>query len=81
MRSIMFDHDLDDLVVVGDMMTPFAAVYLDENLNSCLQKFIEYDYGQLPVFADGTHSELLGVLTHEDVISAYHKEVIKNKNE
>ncbi len=80
MRSIMFEHDLDDLVVVGDMMTPFVAVYLDENLNSCLQKFIEYDYGQLPVFSDEKLTELLGILTHEDVISAYQREVIRVKN-
>jgi hypothetical protein len=39
--------------------------------------FIDSGYGQIPVVDTTNGSNILGLLAHEDVISAYREEIVK----
>ena len=60
-------------------MTQAVTVTPAESLRSALKKFIDYDYGQIPVVDYRDERKILGLLTHEDVIEAYNTEIRKRK--
>lgn len=75
-RNVMFEDSLGDLVVVGELAAPPVSLTLDQDLNHALVTFLQSGYNQVPVvvYQDGGQ-RLLGMLSHEDVIAAYHAEV------
>lgn len=78
-RSILFEETVQDLLVAEDLMTEFKAVTLEENLYSGLKKFIESNYGQVPVVSEKDPDTVLGMLSHEDVINAYNRTIMARK--
>ncbi|MCA1988635.1 MAG: chloride channel protein [Desulfarculus sp.] len=75
-RNVMFEDSLADLVVVGELAAPPLSLTLDQDLNHALVTFLQSGYNQVPVVRDeGGEQRLLGMLSHEDVIAAYHAEV------
>ncbi|MBU0513297.1 MAG: chloride channel protein [Proteobacteria bacterium] len=73
-RTILFEDAILDLVVVGDVAKDPVWVTTSETLYSALMKFIDSGFGTVPV-VDVESGAILGLLDHEDVISAYHHEV------
>ena len=72
------DKNLKDLVVAKDLATAdVVTVSQDENLYDALEKISQKDYSILPVVSSDNRSQLLGVLTRRDIISAYNKAIIK----
>ena len=78
-RSILFDEDMSSFVIAKDLMTKPVTVTPAESLRSAMKKFIEHDYGQIPVVDIRDERKILGMLSHEDVIEAYNKEIIRRK--
>ncbi|MBN1561176.1 chloride channel protein [candidate division KSB1 bacterium] len=78
-RAVLFDNDVDDLLIAQDLMTRPVTVTPAESLKSALKKFIEFGYGQIPVVDYRDESRILGFLTHEDVIQAYDEEIKRRK--
>ncbi|MCA1906629.1 MAG: chloride channel protein [Desulfarculus sp.] len=75
-RNVMFEDSLGDLVVVGELAAPPVSLTLDQDLNSALVTFLQSGYNQIPVVESQDGGQrLLGMLSHEDVIAAYHAEV------
>jgi CIC family chloride channel protein len=77
MRSILFEDALSDLIVVGDLAEKPMAVGLNETLYEALVKFIGSGYGQIPILEDDQVSHLMGVLSLEELMEAYHREMIR----
>ncbi len=80
-RSVLFEETVQDLLVAEDLMTDFKAVSLEEDLYSALIKFIECNYGQMPVVSDRNPDTVLGMLSHEDLIGAYDRTIVARKLE
>jgi len=80
-RSILFEDSMCDLLIAQDLMSPPVTVTPAESLRSALKKFIEFNYGQIPVVDMRDEKKIIGVLNHEDVIVAYNREVMKRKFE
>jgi len=80
-RSVLFEETVQDLLVAEDLMIEFRAVTLEENLYSCLKKFIESNYGQIAVISEREPDKVLGMLSHEDVINAYNRTIMARKLE
>ena len=80
-RTVLFEETMQDLLVAGDIMTGFEAVTLEENLYSALKKFIENNYGQIPVVSESEPDKVLGMLSHEDLIGAYNRTIVARKIE
>jgi len=78
-RAVLFDQDVDDFLIAQDLMTKPVTVTPAESLRSALKKFIDYEYGQIPVVDYRDENKILGLLTHEDVIEAYNTEIQKRK--
>ena len=81
-RQVMFEDSLSDLLVVGELCGPPLSLKPEQDLNQALLTFLEAGYGQMPVVQeqDG-RTEVLGLLRHEDVMAAYHNEVLKHRLE
>jgi CIC family chloride channel protein len=65
-------------VSMKEIMTKDIAVcYPDETLKSVLQKLGEKDIGRVPVVEKENTSHLEGLITRENIIDAYNKELKK----
>ncbi|MCB2192453.1 MAG: chloride channel protein [Deltaproteobacteria bacterium] len=80
-RTVLFEDSLRDLVVVGELSSPPVSLRLGESLYDALLKFLETGYGQLPVaeLRQG-RQHILGMLDHNEVTAAYHREVSRRMN-
>ena len=78
-RAVLFESDVDHLLIAQDLMTQPVTVTPAESLRSALKKFIDFEYGQIPVVDYRDESKILGLLTHEDIIEAYNMEIRKRK--
>ncbi len=80
-RKVLFEDSLRDLVVVAELASPPVSLSPDTNLYDALIAFLDCGYSQMPVVAyEEGRQKLLGLLNHEDVISAYHAEVSRRQN-
>jgi CIC family chloride channel protein len=79
MRSAVFHQELDDLVVVQDLAIPLFYLTPEDTLHEALVKFLESDFGELLVTDGADPPKLLGSLTHEDLIAAYHREILARR--
>ena len=81
LRAILFEDSLSDLIVVGDLVEKPLAVSLNETLYEALIKFIRSGYGQIPILKEGQPGRLAGVLSLEELMEAYHEEMLRVERE
>ncbi len=74
-RNWMFEENLFDLVVVRDLATKPAYVRPDYDLYQALLRFVDTDYGQIPVLKEDSSDEIIGLINREDVFNAYAKAI------
>jgi len=80
-RPILFERDVDSLLVVKDVAMPLVTVTPDEDLYSAMSKFLTSGYTQVPVVAQDNPDQVLGYLRHEDLMMAYNREILYRKSE
>ncbi len=80
-RPILFEQDVDSILVVKDVAMPLVTTTPDESLYSALIKFLRSGYTQLPVVDQARPDEVLGYLRHEDLMMAYNKEILHRKSD
>jgi len=77
LRPILFEDTLSDLLVVGELADKPASVALHESLYAALIKFIRTGYGQIPVVDDDEQGRLVGVLSLQELVTAYHLALLR----
>lgn len=77
LRAILFEDALSDLIVVGDLAEKPMAIGLNETLYEALIKFISSGYGQIPIISEDQPGGLVGVLSLEELMEAYHQEMVR----
>ena len=76
-EALLDSADLCGLVVAKEIATETViTLHGDDNLNHAMEKFTQMDIEQLPVVAGADDSEVIGMLSRMDVISAYNREVL-----
>ncbi len=70
-RNWMFDDGLHTLVVVRDLMSRPVYVRPDYDLYQALLRFVNTDYGQIPVVSQTDTNEIIGLINRDDVFQAY----------
>lgn len=70
-RNVLFNQDLFDLILTKDLATKPAILYLGDDLYTALLKFVDTDYGQIPVVAAEDQDKIIGIINREDVFRAY----------
>jgi len=78
-RSVLFEEGMGSFLIVQDLMTKPVTVTPAESLRSALKKFIESEYDQIPVVDMRDESRILGLISYEDIIETYNREVAKRK--
>lgn len=80
-RSVLFDREIGDLVVMKDIANSDIIVTTpSEDLNEVLKKFTIRNLHQLPVVKDEDHRLLLGMLDRREVILYYNQRVREIKS-
>jgi CIC family chloride channel protein len=81
-RTVLFEDSLRELLVVGELATEPVTLTPDQNLYDALITFLNSGYNQIPVvdYQEG-RQKLSGMLNHEAVIAAYHREVSRRMQE
>ena len=80
-RTWMFEEDLHDLVVVKDLMSRPVYVRPDYDLYQALLRFVNTDYGQIPVVSQTDTSDIIGLINRDDVFQAYAEAIAEMKEE
>jgi CIC family chloride channel protein len=73
LRKVLYEATLCELLVAKDVARKAVLLTPDEDLYSALLKFVEADLAQLPVVDSEDPALVLGMLTREDVFTAYAK--------
>ncbi len=79
LKPILMEESLGDLLVAEELMEKPVWVDPQEDLHSALLKFLESGHEQIPIMAQGPQSRILGMLSHQDIIVAYHTKVSQSK--
>lgn len=79
LHAILFEDSLSDLLVVGELASTAVSVLPEESLYDTLIKFLKSGYGRLPIVNE--EKELLGLLRLDEVMTAYHREIVRLKEE
>lgn len=74
-RNVLFEADLFDLLVVKEVAGMPATLSPDDDLYTALLKFVETDYGQIPVVSEEDPDTIIGILNRENVFRAYAKTI------
>lgn len=77
LRAILFEDALADLLVVGELAEEPVSIGLNDTLYEALIKFIGTGYGQIPIVGDAEAGSLTGVLSLEELVRAYHQEMMR----
>jgi CIC family chloride channel protein len=77
LRPILFEDTLSDLLVVGELAEKPVSVALHESLYEALIKFIRTGYGQIPVVDAGDQGRLVGLLSLQELVKAYHLAILR----
>lgn len=62
----------DDIRIEEIMTRDITVCFPHEDLKTALQKMGDKDIGRIPVVAEGTPQSLIGLITRENIIAAYH---------
>jgi CIC family chloride channel protein len=81
LRAVLFEEALSDLIVVRDLVEKPVSIGLNETLYEALIKFISSGYGQIPILSDDRPGRLEGVLSLEELMEAYHQEMVRVEEE
>lgn len=74
-RNHLFNQDLFDLILAKDLATKPATLKRDDDLYTALLKFVDTDYGQIPVVSEDDPNQIIGLLNRENVFRAYAKSI------
>lgn len=79
-RKILFDSDMDNLVVVRDIALPdIIRTTPAEDLNEVMKKFTIKNIDALPVVAEDDPGQLLGMIRRKEVIAFYNEKLREMK--
>lgn len=78
-RNWMFEENLHELVVVRDLMARPVYVRPDYDLYQALLRFVNTDYGQIPVVEEEDTSHIIGLINRDDVFQAYAEAIAEVK--
>ncbi|MBN1612702.1 MAG: chloride channel protein [Polyangiaceae bacterium] len=81
LRGFFFDEDIGSLAIAADCASRFVAVSPDDSLDTALQLFGQNHYAELPVVGSGESHPMLGLLSYEQLLEAYSRELTRRRLE
>lgn len=76
-REAAFEDHLEGLVVASDIATKkVESLTPSHNLHEAMEKFSQLDVDQLPVVKVGDPKKVIGLLSRQDVLAMYNREIL-----
>ncbi len=72
-RETMLSNELADLLIAGDITLPIPVVAEDDPVSLATRKIEECGFDIIPVVKTAGLRKITGVLTHQDIVSAYNR--------
>jgi len=78
LKSVMYDENLKNLVLASDIMEETnQLVFPETSLAECMTQFAVSEQEHLPVIDNKQHRQLLGYISHGELINLYDREILK----
>lgn len=74
-KAYLYDEDVGMLAIAADCESPFVCVSGKDSLALALETMAVAHYGQLPVVRSDTDRTILGVISYDDLLQAYSREL------
>lgn len=74
-RETMLSNELADLLIAGDITLPAPVVAEDDPVSLATQRLEECGLDVIPVVKNSGSRKISGVLTHQDIVSAYNRQL------
>jgi len=72
-REVMLEESIANLIVARDVATPnVVRVFLDESLETALEKMAQINVDELPVVNAAEPDKIIGLISKRDIISCYY---------
>jgi len=78
-RTVVAEQEFLDIVLVGDAMWSLASLTPQTDLRRALRMFLESGYDHLPVIDPENPDTVLGMLSQQQVFSAYNAEILRRR--
>lgn len=78
-RAFLYDEAMGMLAIAADCETPFVCLSTDDSLAVALERMATTHYQQLPVVDEAKPSRLVGLITYDDLLQAYSRELSYRK--
>ena len=79
LRAFFYDEELGRFAIAADCMVPFVSLQPADSLAEALKRFSRSHCPQLPVVEGGEATELLGLLSYEELLDAYNRELERRR--
>ncbi len=79
-RKVLFEDCLFELIVVRDLARKPVFLQPEDDLYAALLKFVDTDFGQIPVLDPEDETHVLGIINREDVFRAYSRAIAEIRN-
>ncbi len=78
LRELVYEQELEDLIVAKELAkSKVLTVTAHENLSDALRKIGSRNIDYLPVVADDNPRRLVGMVSRQDIISAYNRSLLE----
>ena len=80
LRELVYEKELEELIVAKELARDkVLTVTAQENLDQAMQKIGSRNIDYLPVVADDNHLRLVGMVSRQDIISAYNRSIMERE--
>ncbi|RLB72571.1 MAG: chloride channel protein [Deltaproteobacteria bacterium] len=78
LRELVYEQELEDLIVAKELAkSKVLTVTAHENLSDALRKIGSRNIDYLPVVADDNSRRMVGMVSRQDIISAYNRSLLE----
>ncbi len=78
-KAYLYDEDLVLLAIAADCESPFVSVGVKDSLALALEKMAMAHYQQLPVVCAQDENKILGLITYDDLLQSYSRELTSRR--
>ncbi len=79
-REFLLEPDYAQLLIAKDIMVSKVILTAEDDCQKALQTFLATGYGEIPVVESSKSTQVLGMLSHEDLTNAYEREMLRRRS-
>jgi CIC family chloride channel protein len=79
LKAYLYDDDLGRVAIAADCLEPLVWVRPDDTLAQALERFASSHHPELPVMHGHPPDQLVGMLSYEELLHAYNRELARRR--